>query len=115
MGLLLLAPALALAQGTPAADGNGGATPALQGPQAGQKSGEKSGEKSEQKVEQIRHEDAGSRIDELRVGGETRTITVQPKNGNAPAYEITPPSNNVNPSNADHNSQGGSRWKVLSY
>lgn len=73
------------------------------------------GRQSEQRVEQIRHEDAGSRIDELRVGGETRTITVQPKNGGAPAYEITPPSNNVNPANSDHNSQGGSRWKVLSY
>ena len=75
----------------------------------------KDAQKDEQRVEQIRHEDAGSRIDELRVGGETRTITVQPKNGHTPAYEITPPSNNVNPSNTDHNNQGGSRWKVLSY
>lgn len=71
--------------------------------------------KGEQRVEEIRHEDAGSRIDELRVGGETRTITVQPKGGQAPPYEITPPSNNLNPANTDHNNQGSSRWKVLSY
>ncbi len=42
-----------------------------------------------QKIERIRIEDKGNRIDELRVGGQTQNITVQPKNG-APAYEIQP-------------------------
>ena len=42
-----------------------------------------------QKIERIRVEDAGNRIDELRVGGETQSITVQPKAG-VPAYEIQP-------------------------
>lgn len=55
----------------------------------------------EKRTEQIRVEDAGSRIDELRVGGETQNITVQPKNG-MPAYQITPVS-------------GERSWKVLSF
>lgn len=42
-----------------------------------------------QKIERIRIEDAGNRIDEVRVGGETQSITVQPK-ANVPAYEIQP-------------------------
>lgn len=55
----------------------------------------------EKRTEQIRVEDAGSRIDELRVGGETQNITVQPKNG-MPSYQITPVS-------------GERSWKVLSF
>ena len=42
-----------------------------------------------QKIERIRIEDAGNRIDELRVGGQTQNITVQPK-ANVPPYEIQP-------------------------
>ena len=42
-----------------------------------------------QTIERIRTEDAGSRIDELRVGGQTQSISVQPKN-DMPAYEIRP-------------------------
>ena len=43
----------------------------------------------ESAIQRIRTEDAGSRIDELRVGGETQSITVQPKTGaDLPAYEI---------------------------
>jgi hypothetical protein len=59
------------------------------------------GDAVEKRTEQIRVEDAGSRIDELRVGGETQNITVQPKNG-MPAYQITPVS-------------GERSWKVLSF
>jgi hypothetical protein len=42
-----------------------------------------------QKIERIHHEDRGNRIDELRVGGQTQNITVQPK-ANVPSYEILP-------------------------
>lgn len=42
-----------------------------------------------QRIETIRHEDAGSRVDELRSGGETQRITVQPKAA-VPAYEVQP-------------------------
>lgn len=42
-----------------------------------------------QKIERIVVEDAGSRVDELRVGGQTQSITVQPKTGTPlPAYEV---------------------------
>ena len=44
-----------------------------------------------QRIEHIKVEDAGSRIEELRVGGQTKRITVQPKTGNAPEYEVKPP------------------------
>ncbi len=46
---------------------------------------------TEQKIERIRHEDASTRIDELRVGGESKSITVQPK-ADVPEYEIQPSS-----------------------
>ncbi|MEO6973156.1 MAG: hypothetical protein ABI135_07045 [Rhodoferax sp.] len=43
----------------------------------------------EQRIDHIHHEDAGSSIDERRYGGETQSITVQPK-ANVPSYEIEP-------------------------
>jgi hypothetical protein len=67
----------------------------------------------EQPIQNIQHEDAGSRIDEVRVGGETKSITVQPK-GNAPAYEVTPESGNRNPAATDRE-RGSSGWKVLGF
>ncbi len=72
----------------------------------------------DQTIERIRTEDAGTRIDEVRVGGETQSITVQPKTGrNTPAYEVKPADsakgNAPSPSNGDTN---GSRvWNVLKF
>ena len=43
-----------------------------------------------QRIERIRDEDAGSRVDELRVGGQTQNINVQPKVGKMPSYEVKP-------------------------
>lgn len=68
-------------------------------------------------VERISHEDELSRIDELRVGGQTRSISVQPKNG-APAYEVVPSSAGADPSAPKGQSSGNagrSRWPVLSF
>ena len=42
-----------------------------------------------QKVERIRVEDKANRIDEVRVGGQTQSVTVQPKAG-TPSYELQP-------------------------
>jgi starvation-inducible outer membrane lipoprotein len=42
-----------------------------------------------QKVQRIRVEDGGAVIDEVRYGGQTQSITVQPK-ANVPEYEIQP-------------------------
>ncbi len=55
----------------------------------------------EKRIEVIQIEDAGARIDEVRVGGETKTITVQPK-GNMPSYEVQPVT-------------GERRWKILGF
>ena len=56
----------------------------------GEKNAPEPTDKYNQKAEYIRVEDAGSRIDELRVGGQTQSITVQPKVGNLPEYEVQP-------------------------
>ncbi|MFC3683439.1 hypothetical protein [Hydrogenophaga luteola] len=64
-------------------------------------------------IERITHEDAGSRIDEVRIGGQTRSIDVQPKNG-APAYEIAPQSGADLPTEGQ-GSSGRSRWRLLSF
>ena len=42
----------------------------------------------EPRIERITIEDAGSRVDELRYGGQTQRITVQPKAEGARAYEV---------------------------
>ena len=41
-----------------------------------------------QKIEHIIVEDSGNRIEEVRVGGQSQSVTVQPKG--APAYEMRP-------------------------
>ena len=55
----------------------------------------------EPRVQHIRVEDAGARIDELRVGGETQSISVQPKGG-MPTYQVEPKT-------------GERSWKVLGF
>jgi len=42
-----------------------------------------------QKIEHIHVEDSGASVDELRYGGQTQSITVQPK-ANVPSYEVLP-------------------------
>ncbi|HWP11096.1 MAG TPA: hypothetical protein VNN06_04700 [Ramlibacter sp.] len=42
-----------------------------------------------QRIERIHIEDAGVRIDEVRYGGQTQSIVVQPK-ADVPEYEIQP-------------------------
>ena len=55
----------------------------------------------EQTTQHIVVEDASTRIDEVRVGSETKSITVQPKDG-MPAYDVAPAS-------------GERTWKVLGF
>lgn len=55
----------------------------------------------ESRTERIVVEDSLSRIDELRIGGETRSITVAPRGG-MPAYQVEPV-------------RGERSWKVLSF
>jgi len=81
---LILAPAGLWAQ----ASSQNNAQPASAGSEQLQNQERLEGRKN-QKVERIRLEDAGSTIEEVRYGGQTQSITVQPK-GNLPEYEISP-------------------------
>ena len=74
--------------------------------------------RSDQTVQHIRVEDAGSRIDEVRVGGETQSITVQPKTGiNLPAYEVKPSdtARGAPPSMSKNDTTGSRVWNVLKF
>lgn len=72
--------------------------------------------KPSERIERITHEDALSRVDELRVGGQTRSIAVTPKNG-APAYEIAPAPGGADLSDntTGQGSTGKSRWRILNF
>ncbi|PKO30744.1 MAG: hypothetical protein CVU36_07515 [Betaproteobacteria bacterium HGW-Betaproteobacteria-9] len=102
LALTLALPALAQAP-APAAEA-AAIVPAESGPPAGGA-----------RIERITHEDGLSRIDELRVGGQTRSIAVQPKNG-APGYEITPlPAGADLTDTQNKGSTGKSRWRILNF
>jgi hypothetical protein len=107
---LLLTPALALACALPAR-AQATATPAAAPPAAGAVSAAAPG--AAVQVQRIDHEDALSRIEEVRANGETRSIVVQPKNG-APGYEIVPESGAKAPLDAG-GSSGRSRWRILNF
>lgn len=66
------------------------------------------GEGVDKRIERIAHEDDRSRIQELRVGGQTETIDVQPKNG-APAYQVGPSQNTHSPQ------EGRSFWRLFEF
>ena len=70
----------------------------------------------DKKIERIRTEDAGTRIDELRVGGETQQITVQPKTGGAP-YEVKPAegARGTAPAATSNDTNGSRVWNVLKF
>ena len=69
-------------------------------------------------IQRIRTEDAGSRIDEVRVGGETQSITVQPK-ADVPAYEVLPSDSTkgggTEPSRSGAGATGSRVWNVLKF
>lgn len=69
-----------------------------------------------QTIQRIRIEDAGSRIDELRVGGQTEQITVQPKTS-VPPYEIKPAkgARGTPPAASGGDTNGSRVWNVLKF
>lgn len=105
----LLPVALLVAGATPFAAAQSAATPATR---------EALDPRQNQKVERIHHEDAGSRIDEVRYGGQTQSITVQPKTG-APEYEVDPGTparrQQADPREGLSNSGGQRSWNVLRF
>ena len=72
--------------------------------------------RADQTIERIRTEDAGTRIEELRVGGETQSITVQPKTGGA-AYEVNKGegARGTAPAAAKGDTNGSRVWNVLKF
>lgn len=75
-------------------------------------------QRPDQRIERIRIDDALSRIDELRVGGETQSIMVSPKGG-MPAYDVTPDSairGLTRGERGNIGAGGGTRtWKILDF
>jgi hypothetical protein len=65
-------------------------------------------------VERKVSEDDGVRIEELRVRGETREITVQSKTGNVRSYQIVPAAAGRDLSQ-DRRATGQRVWTVLSF
>ena len=70
----------------------------------------------EQRTERIQHKDAGSQIDELRVGGETRRIDVTTQT-DVPAYQVTPPSANEAPASGGQRTGSGGKtsWRMFNF
>ena len=74
--------------------------------------------RADQTIQRIRVEDAGSLIDEVRVGGMTQSITVQPKTGTLlPAYEVKPSdtARGASPSTSKNDTTGSRVWNVLKF
>ncbi|MDN3920693.1 DUF2782 domain-containing protein [Roseateles violae] len=72
----------------------------------------------EAKVDRRVIEDDSTRIEELRVRGETRKITVQPKKGSAPAYEIIvgDATHDLSPgANTTRDLVGKRVWRVMDF
>jgi hypothetical protein len=67
----------------------------------------------EQLTEHLLHEDASTRIEELRIGGQTRRIEVNTK-GALPVYLVQP--QHANQPGADNGgSAGKSAWRLFSF
>jgi starvation-inducible outer membrane lipoprotein len=63
----------------------------------------------DKRIERIQHQDTGVRIQELRVGGQTESIDVQPSSG-APAYQVGPAQNTAKPPQ-----EGRSFWRLFEF
>ena len=72
-------------------------------------------DRNNQRVERIRVEDEGTRVDELRVGGQTRSITVTPKVSEMPAYEVQPTEGVRNRSRSSSDTTGPRVWNIRTF
>jgi len=71
-----------------------------------------------QRVERLHHEDTGAVIDEVRRGGQSQSIAVQPR-ANVPGYEISP-TDLARSRPADHRdglgaARGTRMWNLLRF
>ncbi|ODS68081.1 MAG: hypothetical protein ABS38_07395 [Acidovorax sp. SCN 68-22] len=109
--LLALASAPAWAQNT---SQNASQRPQDKGEQL--QNAEQKSPRIEQRTERIRLEDQGSTVDELRIGGQTRSITVQPAAGTMPSYEVLPSDGVRNRAQNGSESTTGPRvWNVIKF
>lgn len=70
-----------------------------------------------QKIEHIHVEDGGATVDEVRYGGQTQSISVQPK-ANVPGYEVLPSDGGRARQGAAETSAGGNGprvWNLLKF
>lgn len=112
-GLLAVGLALSLPLATAQAQtaGVAGTAPAPQAAAAAPAAPAEDGRRN-QKIEHITVEDSGARVDEMRYGGVTQSISVQPKNA-MPAYEVQPTDERRA---RQGDGSGGSRvWNVLQF
>lgn len=72
--------------------------------------------KVEQRTERIQHRDAGSQIDELRVGGETRRIEVSTQT-QVPGYQVAPTGANEAPASGGQRTGSGGKtsWRMFNF
>lgn len=72
----------------------------------------------DQRIEHIEVIDSGARVTELRVGGETQNISVQPSNG-MPVYEVVPANGarnrRIDERDGGSGSVGQRVWKLISF
>ena len=108
--ILSLAAGSVLAQSPTPAPAAAAATPAPQQQENSAATG-----KHNQRIEHIRVEDAGSRVDETRVGGQTQSITVQPKVGTMPEYEVQSNDGARAARNRDNNSGDTTGTRVWNF
>ena len=112
--MLSLAAGSVLAQSPTPAPADAAIAPAPQG----QQDNAAATGKHNQRIEHNRVEDAGSRVDETRVGGQTQSITVQPKVGSMPEYEVQSNDGARAARNRDSNSgdtTGTRVWNFLKF
>jgi hypothetical protein len=92
--------------------------PAQQPAPADKTDADKENGRRNQKIEHIHTEDSGATVDEVRVGGQTTSITVKPKN-KVPAYNVMPNGEQGNNQGQpdSSNSDPGSRvwWNVFKF
>lgn len=77
---------------------------------------EQKSDRLNQRIERLHIEDGGSRVDEVRVGGQTQSITVQPKVGGMPEYEVQPSDGVRNrPRNGAETDTGSRVWNLKKF
>ncbi|MGJ7485103.1 hypothetical protein ACSFA2_07585 [Variovorax sp. LT2P21] len=70
-----------------------------------------------QKIENIHVEDGGAAVDEVRYGGQTQSITVQPK-ANVPSYQVLPNDGGRERQGQGETGSGGNGprvWNVMKF